>query len=132
MKKQQPEYELQKAICQFLRVKYPNVLFKSDTGAGVKLTMPQAVRNKAIQKDGFKCPDLMIFEPKRNLNFFDFCGLFLELKAESPYNKNGTLKQDMHIQAQWQSILELRSRGYWADFIWSLDQAIEIFEDYLK
>lgn len=102
------------------------MIFKSDTGAGVKLTMPQAVRMKAIQKDGFKCPDLMIFEP----NGFTH-GLFLELKSEIPWTKEGNYKST-HIRAQSDSISALKNRGYDAHFVWTLDQAIEIIEEYLK
>ena len=79
--KQQPEFILQKQICQYLQLQYPSVLFVS-TGSSFKLTMPQAIRNKSIQKDGFHCPDLIILEPKR-----DFAGLFLELKVETPFKK---------------------------------------------
>lgn len=60
--KQQPEFELQKMVAQYLRIAHKNVFFLSDTVASVKLTIPQGARNKSIQCPTFSCPDLMIFE----------------------------------------------------------------------
>src|SRR5688572_10185738 len=93
--KKQPEYELQKQVCKWLQLQYPDVLFMTDSIAAVKLTLPQAARNKAVQKPNFKCPDLIIFEPNK-----DFKGLFIELKINSPYTKHGLLKKCDHLKAQ--------------------------------
>lgn len=93
--KNQPEYGLQKHICDYLRVQYPDVLFLSDTVASVRLTIPQQMRNKAIQKNGFACPDLIILEPKNGFN-----GLFIELKVQSPFKKNGELLKVDHLHRQ--------------------------------
>jgi len=86
------EYILQKAVCRFLELQYPNVLFLSDTIGNVKLTELQASRNKAIQKKDFKCPDLLILEPNK---FYK--GLFIELKIKSPYKLNGELLKNDHF-----------------------------------
>jgi hypothetical protein len=123
--KKQPEYHLQKQICQWLSAEFPDVLFIS-TGQG-KLTAAQAARNKAIQKDGFKCPDLFIIT-KNKLH----AGLFIELKTEPPLRKDGRLKTNTHIQAQADSILQLQFRGYAACFVWSFEQAQEIIRNYLR
>jgi len=48
--KKQPEYALQTQVCNYLRIKYKEVLFMSDTVASIKLTQAQAIRNKAILK----------------------------------------------------------------------------------
>ena len=66
MPKNQLEFILQKQICQWLSIQYPDVLFLSDTVASVKLTMPQSIRNKSIQKNGFKTPDLIILCPNKD------------------------------------------------------------------
>ena len=81
-RKKQPEFEIQKAICDYLELQYPKVLFLSDTIASIKLTIPQQVRNKSIQKEGFKCPDLLILEPRGK-----YAGLFIEIKVVTPYKK---------------------------------------------
>ena len=127
MAKQQLEYQLQKQVCQYLRLQYPNVLFMSDSIAFCHLTMPQAVRNKAVQKEGFKCPDLVILEPRGGHN-----GLFIELKKESPYLKGGNLSTNAHIQGQAKTIADLKAKGYWACFAWGFDMAKDIIDDYME
>lgn len=82
MSKQQPEYNLQTQIVQYLELQYKDVLFLSDTIAFLKLTIPQQLRNKKIQKTNFKCPDILILEPKGK-----YSGLFIELKAKDIYKK---------------------------------------------
>ena len=81
------EYELQKSVARYLSLIYPEVDFLSDTIASIKLTERQASRNKLIQKKGFKCPDLLILEPRK-----DYCGLFIELKIATPFKKTAQLK----------------------------------------
>ena len=125
--KSQHEYTLQKQVCQWLSKNHPDILFLSDTIASVKLTKPQAIRNKAIQKEGFKTPDLLIFEPNGN-----YKGLFIELKVKSPFNKNGELLKCEHLEGQQKTINDLNSKGYKACFSWSFNQTVEIIENYLK
>ena len=125
--KQQQEYQLQKQVCAYLNAQYPDVLYLSDTIASVRLTMPQAMRNKAIQKNGFKCPDLLILEPKNG-----YSGLFIELKKESPYKKDGTLKKNEHVEGQEKSMQDLISKGYFCLFSWSFEQTKRIIDIYLK
>jgi hypothetical protein len=122
-----PEYELQKSVCKYLNLKYPNVLYMSDTIANVKLNMMQAVRNKAIQKNGFKCPDLLIFYPNGT-----YCGLFIELKVKSPYKLNGGLKKDPHLQGQQATINTLNLIGYKALFCTGIDEAIKTIDEYFN
>ena len=127
--KKQLEFELQKNICKFLSLQFPKVVFISDATSGAKLTIPQAVRNSLIQKSDFKIPDLQILEPNK-----DWHGLFLELKKETPYKKNGGIKasQNNHLDEQENSMKLLRAKGYLACFCWSFDQAKEIIEEYIK
>lgn len=125
--KQQQEYQLQKQVCAYLNAQYPDVLYLSDTIASVRLTMPQAMRNKAIQKNGFKCPDLLILEPKNG-----YSGLFIELKTESPYKKDGTLKKSDHLEGQKETMLQLFSKGYWTQFSWGFEMTKKVIDDYLK
>lgn len=125
--KNQPEYELQKAVCKWLNTTYPDVLFMSDTIASVKLTLPQGARNKSIQKAGFKTPYLIIFEPNKHFN-----GLFIELKTKSPFKANGELRKDDHLIGQQHTMFQLTRKGYKCHFSWSLDQTITIINDYLN
>lgn len=125
--KKQPEYQLQVQVCRYLMLQYKNVLFMSDTVAQVKLTIPQSMRNKAIQKPEFKCPDLIIFEPRNG-----YAGLFIELKAETPYKRNGELKSSEHLQGQDETMKKLKGKGYLCEFAWSFDIARKIIDEYLR
>lgn len=127
MPKNQPEFILQKQICQWLSIQHPDVLFLSDTVASVKLTMPQAIRNKSIQKEGFKTTDLIILFPNNS-----HYGLFLELKIKSPFKKDGTLFKNKHLEAQQESIKKLNKIGYFARFSWGFEMTKIIIESYLK
>lgn len=103
------------------------VFFLSDTVANLKLTKTQQGRNKEIQCQNFRCPDLLIFEPKNGYH-----GLFLELKTKSPFKKNGEILQNEHLIGQYETIQKLNEKGYRAEFVWSLDDAIKIIDEYLK
>ena len=121
------EYHLQRQVCAYLSNAYPKVLFLSDTIANVKLTMIQAVRNKAIQKHGFKTPDIIILHPNHSYH-----GLMIEMKFESPYTKKGHIKSNEHLIAQEKSINDLNKLGYYACFAWSFNQARTIIDNYLN
>lgn len=127
--KKQPEFELQSAICRYLSYQYGEILFLSDTIASLKLTPAQANRNKKIQKFGFSCPDLLILEPRNG-----YSGLFIELKVETPFKKNGEIKasKDDHLKNQLEAINKLNEKGYKALFSWTFDMTKEIIDDYLK
>lgn len=126
MAKEQPEYQLQKQVCSYLRNQYPKIMFLSDTVAAVKLTFPQQARNKAIQKEGFKCPDLLILQPNNTHH-----GLFIELKSKSPYKGNGELYSNPHNESQNDTLQQLNNIGYYACFGWSFEQCKLIIDNYV-
>lgn len=123
------EYELQKSVARYLSLIYPKVDFLSDTIASVKLTERQAGRNKLVQKNGFKCPDLLILEPRKG-----FCGLFIELKIATPFKKDGTIKasQKDHLKLQYECLQKLTAKGYKSVFSWSFDMTKKIIDEYLE
>ena len=123
----QREFQLQKMVAQYLRTAYKGVHFLSDVRAALKLTIPQQVRSKTVQADDFACPDMVIFEARNGKH-----GLFLELKAETPYKKNGELKSSEHLERQAATIESLRAKGYAAGFCWDFDRARTIIDRYLK
>jgi len=127
MPKNQPEFELQCAVAEYLRRQYPNVMFLSDVRASLKLTIPQQVRQKKLQADNFAMPDMVIFKPKGG-----FHGLFLEFKAETPFKKDGNLKKNAHIEAQAAAIERLEDLDYIATFVWDFEMAKEIIDAYLQ
>lgn len=126
-RKSQPEYEIQKAICNYLELQYPDVDFLSDTIASIKLTIPQQVRNRNIQKNGFKCMDLLIFEPRGGYH-----GLFIEIKVVTPYKKNGDLKKSEHLEGQDQSMKKLAKKGYYTGFAWGFEGVKNVIDKYMK
>jgi hypothetical protein len=123
------EYDLQVAVCRYLSYQYPDVEYMSDTIANLKLSKTQAVRNKKIQKNGFKCPDILILEPRNN-----FSGLFIELKLETPFKKDGGIKASDkdHLKGQLETIEKLNKKGYNAVFSWGFEMTKEIIDNYLK
>jgi hypothetical protein len=123
------EFDLQVAVCRYLSYQYPDVQFLSDTIASLKLTAMQASRNKKIQKNGFSCPDLLILE-RRN----KFGGLFIELKLQTPFKKDGNIKASTndHLKRQLETIELLNKKGYKSCFSWGFDMTKEIIDDYLK
>lgn len=123
------EYHLQKAVCQFLNYQYPDVFYLSDTIASLKLSIPQQVRNNAIQKKNFHCPDLLILEPNNT-----YKGLFIELKTATPYKLNGEIKASSkdHLLKQQATILKLNEKGYKSFFAWEFDEIVIEIEKYLN
>lgn len=111
------EESLQIAICRYLKLQYPEVMFTAES-SGIKLTIGQAVKAKKQRNPERGLPDLIILEP----NFY-FHGLCLELKSKSPYLKNGELSQNKHIQEQNDVMVRLFQKGYDCHFASSFDEA---------
>lgn len=123
------EYNLQKSVCQYLNYQYPEVFYLSDTIASLKLSIPQQVRNNAIQKKNFHCPDLLILEPNNT-----YKGLFIELKTDTPYKLNGEIKASSkdHLLNQQNTILKLNEKGYKSFFAWEFETIIKEIDSYLN
>src|SRR6187549_1259498 len=106
------EADLHLQVTNYLRIAYPNVLWRTDFAAGIKMTIGQAVRHKKLQK----CkawPDLFITAPKDKYH-----GLFIEIKKSRSevFNKWGQYKKDVHIQEQAEILRHLENIGYIAEF----------------
>ena len=58
----------------------------------------------------------------------------MEIKTESnsPYKKDGTLKNDKHIKEQAEMLENLRARGYRAEFGVGFDECKQIIDEYLR
>lgn len=122
------ESQIQEMVADYLRLRHPDVLFHSDFGSGVKLTMGQAVRQKRLNGGRRAWPDLFIAYPSKG-----FHGLFIELKKDGTRikKKNGEWASD-HIAEQAAVLNELASAGYITDFAVGYEKAIAIIEDYLN
>ena len=128
--KQTVEDDLHIGICTYLKLQYPEIVFTSESSG-------QYLGNSKIHKfrawimsqkrSHGKLADLWIMEPNR------FChGLFLEIKTKSPYLKNGEYSQIEHIQKQLQILKKLQSKGYFACFVWSFDEAKTVIDTYMN
>ena len=119
---------LHKKVCDYLKIHHPNIIFRTDFAAGMRLNIGQARRHKALQS-GRGFPDLFIAFPSNG-----FHGLFIELKKEGTrlVLKNGEYTSDKHIQEQFGVLYKLQELGYDARFAVGFNQAIEIIEDYLS
>ncbi len=120
------EGRLHEKVCDYLRLRYPGVIFRTDFAAGIKMTMGQAIRHKRLQYSR-AYPDLFVAEPRNGQS-----GLFLELKAADIYKKDGNLKTSDHLKAQDEMLYALRARGYTAHFAIGFDHAKKLIDAYLR
>lgn len=134
------ELELQIQVADYLQLRYPNVLFHSDYGSGLRLTPGQAVKQKRLQGGRRSWPDMFIAEPRTlgnrcldGLLVEPYHGLFIELKRPDVkiYKKNGELVANEHIREQAALLDELRKCGYKAEFACGFDEAKKIIDEYL-
>ena len=138
------ESDLQVTVADYLRLQYPNVLFHSDFGSGIKLTIGQAAKQKRQNGGRRAWPDMFIAEPLDGLTderVSEFhgswreagpSGLFIELKKDGTHlkKKNGEWASD-HIAEQAEVLEKLRKRGYVAEFACGFVEAKTIIDEYL-
>jgi len=118
------ETNVQNAICKYLKLK--GVMFISDSAAGMVLSKGMVNRMKT-NRSNHSFPDIFICEPCGN-----FHGLFIEVKRsyEDLYNLNGSFKKSDHIDAQIECLVQLRKRGYRAEFACGFDECKKIVNNY--
>lgn len=125
------EHEMYIQIADYMRYQYPEVIYRFDLAADLKLSIGQAKKHKRLQgRRGY--PDLFIAEV-RSLGDRYYHGLFIELKKAGTriYRKDGRLVSDAHIREQFDMLEQLRQRGYKAEFAVGFDEAKEIIDKYL-
>lgn len=142
MNKYNSEAVLHQQVADYIRLRYPNVLFHTDYGSGTKLTLGQAVKQKRLNGGRKAWPDLFIAEARptyhvdsiENRRWVEGCGLFIELKREGTriWLKDGSLTKNEHIRQQAEMLDELQSRGYSAEFAIGFDHARQIIDSYLE
>lgn len=138
------EAEVQEAVADYLRLQYPDVLFHSDYGSGIKLTPSQAKRQKRQNGGRRAWPDMFIahtlkgrsrFDTEHNMDVIEFVpcgGLFLELKKHGTRmkKKNGDWATE-HIAEQAKVLEKLRQGGYCAEFAVGFEEAKRLIDKYL-
>jgi len=122
------EKHVQLAVVNYIKLQYPKAIFRSDTGAGMRLTIGQSKQQKAIQ-NGMAFPDLFIAEPRGVYH-----GLFLELKDHGIklFKRDGITMVNKHIEEQQLCLDALNDRGYAAVFAVGFDEAAKIIRNYMK
>ena len=111
----QLEYQLQKAVVEWLGYSYSDKLFCASAG-GMRTNMTTAKKMKATgYKKGF--PDLFIYERNKKFN-----GLAIELKVKGNYASKH--------QKEW--ILKLNKRGYYACVCKGFEETIKIINNYFN
>jgi hypothetical protein len=120
------ESQVQKAVCDYIRLQYPNILFISDT-SGLKTSIGVAKQLKSLRS----CrgiPDLIILQPNAIYH-----GLCIEIKRskDEVFTKSGELRNSMHIKEQFGILAHLSSLGYFCSFGCGLDDCIRIIDKYM-
>lgn len=132
------ELELQAQVADYLRLQYPDVIFHSDFGSGIKLTMGQAIKQKRLNGGRRSWPDMFIAKVStitaEDGNKYRYAGLFIELKKDGTriFKKNGELVADEHIREQYEMLSRLYKEGYMAEFAVGFDEAKKIIDRYLR
>ena len=121
------EAQILNQVCQYLKYQYPNVIYRVDFAAGMKMTIGQAVRQKKLQH-GRAYPDLFIAEPNGEYN-----GLYIELKkyGEKVFTAKGKFKSP-HIKEQYYMLEKLKDKGFMAEFAFGFDNCKYIIDKYMK
>lgn len=124
------EFNLQKSICQYIKLQYPNIIFFSDL-SGIKLTPGQAKKIKDL-KSGRGIPDLFIAFSKVDINLT--AGLFIEFKSsyDEIYKKNGGYRENEHLKEQLKIKEYLEQQNYKHEFVYDFAQGKKIIDEYLK
>lgn len=123
------EEQIQIMCNNWINARYPEFskLYFFNSFQGMRLNFGQI--KKAKKTGGLKTglPDFIFLK-----NNGVYSGLFIELKKESPYLKNGELRTDEHLELQRDVLEQLKLEGHYACFVWSLDQFKKIVTDYME
>ena len=120
------EDQEQALLCKWIKENYPDILYTVDL-AGIKLNQHQKRIMSTRCKKGH--PDLIIQEWYKD----KYCGLAIEFKkTDVKVSKtDGTLRKNDHLQKQYNYLMALQSRCYFAVFVSGLDNAKEVIKTYL-
>ena len=121
------EKQVHKAICNYIRMVYPDTIFFSDA-SGVKLSIGAATDLKATRSSS-SIPDLFVAKPSG-----EFHGLFIEIKASKldAFKVDGKLRETEHIIDQAKMLDRLHHLGYHAVFGCGLNECQKIVDWYFS
>jgi len=122
------ESNLASNVAKFMQVQFPTAIYQYTIGADVRLPINTARRLHKLNgrwSKGFV--DIFIYEARNGYH-----GLAIELKAVTPFKKNGELKKDSHLENQANFHKELEARGYKAIFTTGFEETVEAIREYLS
>lgn len=144
-KRGKKELKIQLQVCDYIKARYPKVIFFCDLASGQKLPIHIGALHKRMRSSR-ALPDLFIAYVKNKtiLDRNEYSGLFLELKKDGTRRADGTIppqwqkekvngvwvKYDHHAE-QREILSTLRSEGYMADFACGFDEAQKLIDVYL-
>ena len=113
------------AVANYIRLQYPNVEFHHNANERNSSNIEGAKLKKMGVRRGIS--DITIYQPT-NVHH----GLFLELKIDTPFKKDGNLKAGELLALQYEFINKMNQRGYLAKFCVGFDEAKTIIDNYMK
>lgn len=131
------EHNLYEQIARYLQLQYPDVIYRFDIAADLKLTPGQASKHKRLHPTrGY--PDLFIAESSTNIwnspvrEWGLYFGLYIEIKkdGEKLTKKDGSWRTP-HIAEQAEMLERLRQAGYKAEFGVGFEGCKKIIDEYL-
>ena len=146
IKKFNSEENLHDQVCDYIRLQYPGVFFRSNDEDGRKRHPVEQARLK--RRNSCRAwPDIQIVAPMYKDKLADFYGLFIELKkdgvklvrdkdAKKILKGETELREkgdwwDRHVEEQAEVIQYLKLNGYCATFAVGFDAAKEVIDRYL-
>lgn len=121
------EEQEQIALCQYISMQYPDVIFNSDH-SGIRVGKGLANKIKKLHSEN-GIPDLTLSEPRGG-----YFGLHIEMKATgvSVFKKDGTLRKSDHLEQQYKTLLRLDTKGYKTAFCCGFDEAKKLVDWYMS
>lgn len=131
MKAFNSEENLQIQVVDYIAIKYPNVLVRTD-GGGLKLTKGQAIKLARMNGHVRGFPDLFLYRIGGNKEH-PYAGLAIELKREGVHltKKDGDWATT-HIAEQAMILSKLKKEGYFATFAVGFEEATDIIDAYME
>lgn len=130
-RKARPEEILHQQCAEYLKIQYPDVYFTFDPSGefvGSKNSKGwQRVKATKAKKSEHAHLDMIILEPNSN-----YKGALIELKAKSPFKKNGELLSNKSYEDQMLTMDIMRQKGFFCTFVWTLDQFYNIVNKYMQ
>jgi len=122
------EKDVHTAVCKYLDVQYPDVIYLSDP-SGMRVTIGLQMELKRKRCKRYKIPDLIILHPNKT-----YKGLVIEIKTDlsKVVTKSGDLRKDKHTQEQNRTLEKLQQLGYAAIFAAGFDHAKRAIDLYFK